>query len=603
MNYSKIASVVAVLSIAFASNVHAIEKDVCNENIIDLGSATKLDLKFDPMMDPAKALQLRKDLSIRAWVAFWLYDAGQYDKAQFVMSIYMELLNSYQASGYIDLGDAGQPNLLAQQDDANDCVNDPPSPESPPATSRSISGVVEGTIIVAHNPDGSPYATESSTDGQLPDSSGHFPFILRGLPANFPVMISLIEDGRVFPMYFDDGINRIILDDEELTLDLDLVTSDENGRATPFFNLLTKDGVTGNGENTEFTEVRPVTAGLTVKEAIDKGEDVLRNGWLTGANIYFERAITSIVSSTTTSDADYARFMYALTHTISWITATQSDGYPGDLNRVGDMLDQLGAPIGETRINLDSIQIPDNLPVDSPTAIEYQNFLYDIPRDNIQKSIEQLEEISDAFQKTVDNPLADEVMEVDYGDVLILRAALRMLVASIDFQQAYNLDVDIDAEQEADTTIEALLEVHPDFLALRDNTDPLADSKQNIESALDELEAGINFIALETDSQIDDFITIDPTEIAEALDWVAQAKLAFSTGEYTADEFTPDEFTLSIFTLFNGVDFRNPTPGLLPPYIGDNRGCFPDESLGGLIEGVDLNDDDDVDPCIPDVLP
>ncbi|MCP4089099.1 MAG: hypothetical protein GY746_04830 [Gammaproteobacteria bacterium] len=109
-----------------AANVNANEKLDCLDSLLDLGYATKGDLAFMPM-DGATELQLRKGLAIRAWVGYWVYDAGMYDKAQFAMSSYNDLMNSYQTSGFINLGAGGQPDLVALHGVADTCVNSPPA--------------------------------------------------------------------------------------------------------------------------------------------------------------------------------------------------------------------------------------------------------------------------------------------------------------------------------------------------------------------------------------------------------------------------------------------------------------------------------------------
>ena len=487
--------------------------------------------------------------------------------------------------------------------------SDAPSSSSstPPSTSsRSISGSVEGTIIIAHGLDGTPFAT-ASTAGQMPNSNNYFDFTLVDLPANVPIMISLIEDGQIFPMYFDgDSTNVLSLTDVETSLQLGLVATANNGRATPANNPLQNAGVSRNPENTNFPDLSPVTSGLSLEDAISKGEGALSNGWIAGADIYFEIAII-LAGTSTSTEADHARFMYALTQVVSWATQTSSDGNSADMDRVGDILDRVGVQKGEARINPNLGQLPYPLPEDSPTTGDYQNFLREIPRDNILKAIAQLEQISENFEafafSPFSSPLVDERMEADYGDVLILTATLKMLVGIVDFQYAYNLNVDVDVEQAANPSIETVLVKYPEFLGLKNGTgsSSLASSKELIESALNDLKKGITAIGLEGDQQHDDFITIEPTERADALNWVNEAQVAFANGTYS----DANGNIVSIMKIFEGVDFRQ--PHLLPIFRGDEpSGPFPDTTFGGAVSDTGLNKDEYPNypwgDGIPDVL-
>ena len=64
--------------------------------------------------------------------------------------------------------------------------------------------------------------------------------------------------------------------------------------------------------------------------------------------------------------------------------------------------------------------------------------------------------------------------------------------------------------------------------------------------------------------------------------------------------------TLDLQRFFDtGVDFRNPTPGLLPPFTGDvAMGFFPDPTFNGvvLLSGSDINIDFLPPDGIPDLL-
>ena len=63
-------------------------------------------------------------------------------------------------------------------------------------------------------------------------------------------------------------------------------------------------------------------------------------------------------------------------------------------------------------------------------------------------------------------PIDDEIVESDYGDVLFFMAVFKGALASIFTQSAYNLDADIDDTKNNAKTIEQFLTDEPDFLTL-----------------------------------------------------------------------------------------------------------------------------------------
>jgi hypothetical protein len=307
-----------------------------------------------------------------------------------------------------------------------------------------------------------------------------------------------------------------------------------------------------------------------------------------------------LAGNSISNDADTARFFYALTRIAALWFDTYSDGIANNgLNTLGDILDRFGSPADDTkRSNRAAISFPDPFPDNSPSGSEFQSFLKDVVGPELEGAINNLETVSQAFNELWTEPIDDEIVESDYGDVLFFMAVFKGALASIFTQSAYNLDADIDDTKNNAKTIEQFLTDEPDFLTL--SSAPASDlnsAKLKYDDALDDLDAAIVWMDAETDFQDDDFINLgDATaeRISEARADIADAKASLNGPTLVNDNPDPiDGFFLDMSVFFAGLDFRN--PNLLPAFSGnDPIGLFPDPTFAGVFgAGIDLNEDTD----------
>ncbi len=485
-----------------------------------------------------------------------------------------------------------------------------------------IDGVVSGTTIIAVV-DGEIVASQNTSD-RMPDVDRDgdgidesFSFTLSGIPVNSKVRIYLVQNGEIFPLYFDsdgDGApdTNVLSLSSETVLSLGYVDTNYKGqdhRAIPENNPADSPDVVSEAEDPDFPDClnQPDTSGLTLDELISEGFEALKDGWVLRARAYFEAA-ENLAGSAVSNDADTARFFYALTRIAALGFDAYSDGIPNNgLNTLGDILDGFGVPADDTqRSNLDAISLPDPLPADSPTGNELQSFLDDVVRPELVGAIDNLDAVSQAFNTFWIEPFDCEIVESDFGDVLFFRALFKGALASIFAQNAYDLDADIDATENNNKTIEQFLLDEFDFLTLGSAPAGDLNSARNIiDQGLDDLDSAIVWMNAETDFQEDDFINLgDATaqEINKARADIVDARNSLDRPTQVGDNNNPGGFLLDMSVFFDGLDLRD--PNLLPAFSGDKpRGLFPDPTVGGVFgAGIDLNEDTDPADGDADIL-
>ncbi len=484
----------------------------------------------------------------------------------------------------------------------------------------TISGSVAGTTIIAVNSSGDIIATDDTagrtrdvdTDGN--GTLDAFSFTLNGIPFTEDVRVYLVTGGSIYPMYFDtdnDGVSdsNVFASSSGSTIQVALGFINigiENGRAIPFNNPTNDNDVTGKGVIVEIPSSinEPPTASETVAELNSKGENALASGWVLGAKTYYQAAV-NLAANSSGNDADTARFMLALTRVAALGFDTLSDGTPQDMGRLGDLLDLFGVADDNKRANRELIEAPVTLPTNSPTGNEIRDFSYDVVRPELQTAAANLDTVSTAF----DTVLTDdsEVINVDYGDALFFSGLLRSMVASIEIQRAYDLNIDIDDVKNNNRTAENVHATNSTLLGQPDLM-KLAEAKISLSAALTDMKSAIDSINAETDDQIDDLITIDATvDTAEIKTWIDETQASIdgnSTNIGTA--------AVNLQTFFNsGVILDDTTlPGIAGNDIDATNGFFNDPTMGGVIVDTDtttpgvqnINKDTGPFDGIPDIL-
>lgn len=412
----------------------------------------------------------------------------------------------------------------------------------------TISGSVSGTTIVAVNDSGDIVASDD-TAGKTPDANGNYPFTLTGVPVGQNIRVYLITLGGIYPMYFySNGDTNVFSLASSTTINLGFVDTDttgQEGKAIPQNNPTDYTGVSGGAENpdipTSITNPEP-PAGSSLNQLITDGLEAVSNGWTLKARNYFKVAVDMLNGSEAQNDADTARFFYALTRVAAISADTFSDGTPGDMNSLGDILDRCGSDTSVTaRANWNTIECLDPLPGDTPDGSALQTFLHDVVRPEIEGAIANLGAVSQDFNRQWREPSSDDtIVESDYGDVLFFKAELEGLVANLYTLNAYNLDADIDTEvNKENTTTETFLADYPNFLSLSASYhEDLNSAKGYYSNALNDLDAAIDEMVAETDTQDNDFIDLGDmtsTEIADAKTDIANYRDSLS-GETTISD-------------------------------------------------------------------
>jgi hypothetical protein len=499
---------------------------------------------------------------------------------------------------------------------------------TPVAPSATVSGAVAGTTIMAIDGQDNIIASDDTADRTAfdvdTDGDGFtdaFSFTLTGLPLSEDIRIFLITDGAIYPMYFDtdgDGVsdsNVFALNaDASTTLALgfvDVAVLGEDGRAIPAINPISDPNVVAGAAIAAIPPSvnEPATTGLTVAELNAAGLKALADGWVLGARTYFEAAVTQAAGDAS-NDADTARFFFALARVAALGFDTLSDGDATLLERLGDVLDRLGAPQDESRANWNLIDVPDTLPGDTPTGNEYRDFLYSVVGSELSGAMDNLAAISVSFNTDWSEPFVnDATLESDYGDVLFFRSLFGSALAALAVQRAYELDADVDAidtlnsdlDPTNDITVESFLASDLDFLTLTDAA-KLAEAKAALQAdALVDMDAAIDVILAETDDQNDDLITlVDPAdpladqavqeqELRDFQTRIAEVQNSIANGATSIGNSNPA--TLDLQRFFDaGVDFRN--PDRLPQFSGnDISGLFPDPAFNSVVLSPDLNED------------
>lgn len=494
--------------------------------------------------------------------------------------------------------------------------------------SATISGAVAGTTIIAIDSKDNIVASDDTADRTAfdvdTDGDGFtdaFSFTLGGLPLSENIRIFLITDGSIYPMYFDtngDGVsdsNVFALNtNASTTLALGFVDVNvlgEDGRAIPEINPVSDpDVVAGTAIAAIPPSVNePTTTGLTVAELNTAGLNALADGWVLGARTYFEAAVTQ-AGTDTSNDSDTARFFFALVRVAALGFDTLSDGDAALLERLGDVLDRLGAPQDESRANWNLMSLPDTLPEDSPTGNEYRDFLYSVAGGELSGAMDNLAAISVSFNTDWSEPFINSAtLESDYGDVLFFRSLFGVALATLAIQRSYELDADVDAidsqnndlDPTNDVTVESFLDGDLDFLALTDTT-KLAEAKVTLQmDALVDMNEAIDVILSEVDDQNDDLITlVDPSdpladqvvqeqELRDFQTRIAEVQNSIANGATSIGNSNPA--TLDLKQFFDvGVDFRD--PNRLPQFTGnDISGLFPDPTFNSVVLSPDLNED------------
>lgn len=342
----------------------------------------------------------------------------------------------------------------------------------------------------------------------------------------------------------------------------------------------------------------------------------------------------SAAITVTANDEDTLNFFYAFSR-VTLLANPLTDNSENGLQRLSDVLDALGAPTDdETRseefgleictsttvndewgnswdeIECNSTLFTDhnNIPNTTPSGSDLQHFIYQRAGAELQNAVAALDEVSADF----DLELTFDGVDTDFdnGDVLYLKAAANAALFQTNLLQGLNLNADIKALAELDSTnsdtMEDALNLTTEGVALKDSllktkdAAALAAAKEFGVLAVNGMKEAIAAMEAESDAQEDDFINFYEFDAIEQAAMISETIADLDKALELLNGATSfDDFTINLSGLFAGTIDLN---SLLPTFTGDTPSMFPDATLGGMISGtLDINADEYNDG-VPDVL-
>jgi hypothetical protein len=356
------------------------------------------------------------------------------------------------------------------------------------------------------------------------------------------------------------------------------------------------------------------------------------------------------------NDLDTARFFGGLAR-LAVLAQPYSDATENGLNDYGDLLDAFGMsadpvdrgtidpavaftcettvvyvdPSGRSYRNERCRLRP--ISAASPRSGELQAFLSGQVGAALRQVVENLSGVSATFTaRLTDGP---RVIDLDHTDALFLKGVAQGMIAAIELQRAYDLDVDLHAEQVRAGSSKfapgAFLAGNPAFLRLVDAAS-VQRSRPDALAAIETFIAALGSLRAEpAGEQANDLIRVadetcawdaaaqryvctavyNPEQaLADAMYALTTAKaVAESTGDVTFDRRTADpadDVVVNASRFFAGLDGRAFLPARfdLGP-AADRMGAFPDPTFGGVVPrwpaGLNPNTDLDADG-LPDLF-
>ena len=333
---------------------------------------------------------------------------------------------------------------------------------------------------------------------------------------------------------------------------------------------------------------------------VDQGRELLFNSGnpthsgLLAANTKFEEAISEDATD------EEAHLFYAVTRLPALMDNTMiyTAGIP--IENIRELLDLFGVSDLGRDIFEWTATMPENLPSDTPSSSDIQEFLGSVIIEEINDSLDNLAAISQSFEEilTASETGEDHDIEVDYGDVLLYESLLQSAKAALFIVCSYNLDADIDEiAEKVDAEIfdvnSDLLNVYTEFLKLLTGRDTIiGEAKTAVIAAIDSYDNASAFIRAESDPQWNDLISLDPEDEADEEEFrtnLADVKYSLENGE-PVEVGSDDDLTLVDFSEFfdDPIHIRNYLPELIhDPYtddilIGERISSFPDTTFSGI---------------------
>ena len=302
-----------------------------------------------------------------------------------------------------------------------------------------------------------------------------------------------------------------------------------------------------------------------------------------------------------------AHFFRAITRIFRVMESNPDDSHTGIYtdSMIG-MLDQFGfSPAGRDLFNFSS-KSPNTLPVDSPSGGDVQTFFENVVLPEISQAItNNLHEIDASFLVIITPAeLAGfeinitEPLEIDYGDVKLLEAALSTLQACLLSYLAYDMDVDIDELAALDGMIDLQSDILPDYPTLftvRSGKEALLKQTQmSVQNAIAAYLTGADFIKAETDEQSNDLVTIYPEDFGKEEKFRTRL-INIQDALYSPAYLTVSDHERAFVNLTRFFDATFDIRNQLPPVFIDTEtssvydGDFPDPTFHGIIPSAQFD--------------
>lgn len=313
---------------------------------------------------------------------------------------------------------------------------------------------------------------------------------------------------------------------------------------------------------------------------------------LANAHAQFQAAVQS------NSDDAEANFFLAATR-LMMLTSNGAAYTPGaPVENLRELLDGLGVTTAGRDIFNWTAQPPqDTLPLNAPAGPDLQNVFTASVIPQIDAALANLDKVGSGFVTIITAAEAGSAQntEVDFGDVLMGKAALYVLRVMVQFLASYDLYADthlLSAKQDIHLNRD-LLAIYPEMLRLLSGgAGTMSQARADFINAVDAYQAASAFIRGETDAQADDFTIIEAEDLEEESHLrvqLAEAKASLQQQRVAAiqqDVGSPtDHIDLNRFfgaPSLTPVDLRS-----LMPYFDLEAnviaGTFPDTTLGGIL--------------------
>jgi len=327
---------------------------------------------------------------------------------------------------------------------------------------------------------------------------------------------------------------------------------------------------------------------LTSKELTVEGLDSLNTQTSQGvlkAKSYFKLADLKSSDNST-------KFLRAASGVAAIGFDLEMDGSTGELKDLGDVVEALGGTTVTGAWDQMEIILPEELPESTPDVQEFLDFYEDVVVVEIEAALSLLDDITTAFNYAWVEPISNNTVESDYGDVLFGKALLKANLGFYYFLKAYNLELaydDISPLVNEQTTVEQFLNANASLLTLG-SRDSIDKSKSYFVQAADDLLEAINWMEMEADVQDDDLVSLSDMsneDINDAKEIITGVRDSIENGQIITidnDEEAGFGTRIVLEPLFDGLNLR----ALLPEFTGNNAvGFLPDPTFGGILESIE----------------